>query len=346
MIWRRGSRPANDDERLDDMPAFPTTRLRRLRAKPALRRMVEETSLSASDFIYPLFVTRGRDTRVEIAPMPGVFQLSLDHLIHEVGEAASLGVRSVMLFGIPAHKDPLGSEAYDPVGIVQEAIGVIKQTVPDMNVITDVCLCEFTDHGHCGVLDGDTVDNDATLDLLAKTAVSQARAGADMVAPSAMMDGQVAAIRRALDGADMPDAPILAYSAKYASAFYGPFRVAAESAPSFGDRSAYQMPPANIREAMREIALDIEEGADMVMVKPALAYLDVLSAARDRFAAPVAAYNVSGEYAMVKAAAENEWIDGRRVTLEILTSVKRAGADAILSYHAKEVAGWLAAERR
>lgn len=328
------------------MAGFPTTRLRRLRAKPALRRMVEETTLSASDFIYPLFVTRGRDKRIEIGPMPGVYQLSLDHLVHEVGEAARVGVDSVMLFGIPARKDALGSEAYDDGGIVQEAVGVIKQTVPDMTVITDVCLCEFTDHGHCGVLDGDSVDNDATLELLAKTAVSQARAGADMVAPSAMMDGQVAAIRRALDDSGMSDAPILAYSAKYASAFYGPFRVAAESAPSFGDRSAYQMPAPNIREAMREIALDIEEGADMVMVKPALAYLDVLSAARARFSAPVAAYNVSGEYAMVKAAAENEWIDGRRVALELLTSIKRAGADAILSYHAKEVAGWLSERGR
>ena len=328
------------------MAGFPTTRLRRLRAKPALRRMVEETTLSASDFIYPLFVTRGRDKRIEIGPMPGVYQLSLDHLVHEVGEAARVGVDSVMLFGIPARKDALGSEAYDDGGIVQEAVGVIKQTVPDMTVITDVCLCEFTDHGHCGVLDGDSVDNDATLELLAKTAVSQARAGADMVAPSAMMDGQVAAIRRALDDSGMSDAPILAYSAKYASAFYGPFRVAAESAPSFGDRSAYQMPSPNIREAMREIALDIEEGADMVMVKPALAYLDVLSAARARFSAPVAAYNVSGEYAMVKAAAENEWIDGRRVALELLTSIKRAGADAILSYHAKEVAGWLSERGR
>jgi len=303
--------------------------------------MVEETRLSAADFIYPMFVTHGRDTRTEIPPMPGIYQLSLDHLIHEVGEAAEVGIGSVLLFGIPARKDGVGSEAYAPGGIIQEAIGVIKQVAPDMTVITDVCLCEFTDHGHCGVIDGARIDNDATLELLALMAVRQAEAGADMVAPSAMMDGQVGAIRVALDDAGFPETPILAYSAKYASGFYGPFRVAADSAPQFGDRTSYQMDPPNIREAMREIALDIEEGADMVMIKPALAYLDVLRAAKERFDTPVAAYNVSGEYSMVKAAAENEWIDGRRITLEILTSIKRAGADAILSYHAKEVAGWL-----
>ncbi len=303
--------------------------------------MVEETRLSAADFIYPMFVTHGRDTRTEIPPMPGIYQLSLDQLIHEVGEAAEVGIGSVLLFGIPAHKDSVGSEAYAPGGIIQEAIGVIKQVAPGMTVITDVCLCEFTDHGHCGVIDGARIDNDATLELLALMAVRQAEAGADMVAPSAMMDGQVGAIRVALDDAGFPETPILAYSAKYASGFYGPFRVAADSAPQFGDRTSYQMDPPNIREAMREIALDIEEGADMVMIKPALAYLDVLRAAKERFDTPVAAYNVSGEYAMVKAAAENEWIDGRRITLEILTSIKRAGADTILSYHAKEVAGWL-----
>ena len=323
------------------MTGFPTTRLRRLREKPGLRRMVEETRLSADDFVYPMFVTHGRDTRAEIPPMPGIYQFSLDQLIHEVGEAAEVGVGSVLLFGIPAHKDGVGSEAYAPGGIIQEAIGVVKQVAPDMTVITDVCLCEFTDHGHCGVIDGARIDNDATLELLALMAVRQAEAGADMVAPSAMMDGQVGAIRGALDEAGFLDTPILAYSAKYASGFYGPFRVAADSAPQFGDRTSYQMDPPNVREAMREIALDIEEGADMVMVKPALAYLDVLRAAKDRFDTPIAAYNVSGEYAMVKAAAENEWIDGRRITLEILTSIKRAGADAILSYHAKEVAGWL-----
>ncbi len=317
--------------------------MRRLRSNPSFRRMVRETALSPSDFIYPMFVTHGRDTKTEIPPMPGIYQLSLDHLIHEVGEAADLGIESVLLFGIPAHKDPVGSEAYDPGGIIQEAVAVIKQTVPDMTVITDVCLCEFTTHGHCGVLNGQKVDNDATLDLLGRMAVCQANAGADMVAPSAMMDGQVAAIRAALDDSNLDNVPIMAYSAKYASGFYGPFRVAADSAPQFGDRAGYQMDTHNVREAMREIALDIEEGADVVMVKPALAYLDVLSAARETFDTPLAAYNVSGEYSMVKAAAENEWIDGRRITLEILTSIKRAGADVILSYHAKEVARWLAA---
>ena len=326
------------------MAAYPSTRMRRLRESPGLRRLVEETRLSVSDFIYPLFVTHGRDTRTEIPPMPGIYQLSLDQLINEVGEAADVGIESVLLFGIPAHKDAEGSEAYSQGGIIQEAIGVIKQAVPGMTVITDVCLCEFTDHGHCGVIDGDRIDNDATLDFLGQMAVAQAEAGADMVAPSAMMDGQVAAIRKTLDDAGMPNMPIMAYSAKYASGFYGPFRVAADSAPNFGDRSSYQMDPPNTREAMREIALDIEEGADMVMVKPALAYLDVLRAAKEQFATPIAAYNVSGEYSMVKAAAENEWIDGRRITLEILTSIKRAGADVILSYHAKEVAGWLGSE--
>ena len=326
------------------MAAYPNTRMRRLRENPGLRHMVEETRLSTSDFIYPLFVTHGRDTRTEIPPMPGIFQLSLDQLIHEVGEAADVGIESVLLFGIPAHKDATGTEAYSSGGIIQEAIGVIKQAVPGMTVITDVCLCEFTDHGHCGIVDGDRIDNDATLELLAQMARVQAEAGADMVAPSAMMDGQVGAIRHALDDAGMTEVPIMAYSAKYASGFYGPFRVAAESAPMFGDRAGYQMDPPNVREAMREIALDIEEGADMVMVKPALAYLDVLRTAKEKFATPIAAYNVSGEYSMVKAAAENEWIDGRRITLEILTSIKRAGADVILSYHAKEVAGWLGSE--
>ena len=319
--------------------------MRRLRGNPGLRDMARETRLSPSDFIYPMFVTHGRDTRVEVPPMPGIYQLSLDHLIHEVGELSDLGVRSVMLFGIPAYKDEWGSDAYNPGGIIQEAIGVIKQTAPDMTVVADVCLCEFTSHGHCGVLNGDRVDNDATLELLGRMAVCQAQAGADMVAPSAMMDGQVAAIRGALDDESLDDVPIMAYSAKYASGFYGPFRVAADSTPEFGDRAGYQMDPPNVREAMREIELDIEEGADMVMVKPALAYLDVLRAARERFHTPVAAYNVSGEYSMVKAAAENEWIDGRRITMEILTSIKRAGADVILSYHAKEVARWLASER-
>ncbi len=328
------------------MPGFPTIRMRRMRDKPGLRDMVRETRISPSDFIYPMFVVHGRDTRIEVPPMPGVYQLSLDHLVHEVGELYDLGIRSVMLFGIPEHKDERGSDAYSPTGVIQGAIEVIKQTVPEMTVIGDVCLCEFTSHGHCGVLNGERVDNDATLDLLGQMAVRQAEAGVDMVAPSAMMDGQVAAIRNALDEADFANMPIMAYSAKYASGFYGPFRVAADSTPQFGDRAGYQMDTPNVREAMREIALDIEEGADMVMVKPALAYLDVLRTAREKFATPIAAYNVSGEYSMVKAAAENEWIDGRRITMEILTSIKRAGADVILSYHAKEVAEWLQSERR
>ena len=323
------------------MSSFPQTRLRRLRESPTLRRMVQETRLSVSDFVYPIFVTHGREVRNEVGPMPGIYQLSLDHLIAEVGEVSELGIPAVLLFGIPAKKDPEGSEAYEPGGIVMEAIRVIKQTAPDLMVVTDVCLCDYTDHGHCGIIRGDQVDNDATLELLARTAVCQAEAGADMVAPSAMMDGQVGAIRDALDQSELSNTPILAYSAKYASAFYGPFRVAAQSAPSFGDRKGYQMDPSSLRQAMREIAQDIDEGADLVMVKPALAYLDVLSAAKEAFACPVAAYNVSGEYSMVKAAADNEWIDGRRITMEILTSIKRAGADLIISYHAKEVARWL-----
>ena len=326
------------------MSSFPQVRLRRLRESPALRQMARETRLSVSDFVYPIFVTHGRDVRNEIEPMPGIYQLSLDHLISEVGEVAELGIPAVLLFGIPALKDGVGSEAYEPGGIVQEAIRVIKQTAPDLLVIGDVCLCEYTDHGHCGVIADGKVDNDRTLELLAKTAVCQAEAGVDMVAPSAMMDGQVGALRDALDSSGYEDTPIMAYSAKYASAFYGPFRVAAESAPQFGDRSGYQMDPANVQQAMREIQQDIDEGADIVMVKPALAFLDVLAAAKEAFGYPTAAYNVSGEYAMVKAAAENEWIDGRRITMEILTAIKRAGADIIISYHAKELGRWLAAE--
>lgn len=327
------------------MGSFPEIRLRRLRKSQALRQMTQETRLRTSDFIYPLFVTHGRDNRNEVGPMPGVFQLSLDRLIPEIGEVAELGIPGVLLFGIPARKDDLGTEAYEANGIVQEAVRVIKKTVPELLVFTDVCLCEYTEHGHCGVVVDGRVDNDSTLELLARMAVSHAEAGADVVAPSAMMDGQVRAIRQALDQHGFRDTPIMGYSAKYASAFYGPFRVAAQSAPQFGDRRAYQMEPANAREALREIELDINEGADIVMVKPALAYLDVLAAARRQFACPLAAYNVSGEYSMVKAAAEHEWIDGRRVTLEILTAIKRAGADIIISYHAKEVAQWLSSER-
>jgi len=327
------------------MNSFPKIRLRRLREMPALRRMTRETQLSVNDFLYPIFVTHGRDVRDEIGPMPGMYQLSLDRLIAEVGEVAGLGIPGVLLFGIPARKNAEGTEAYEPGGIVQEAIRVIKQTAPELMVVTDVCLCEYTDHGHCGVIAGDRVDNDRTLELLAQTAVCQAEAGADMVAPSAMMDGQVGAIREVLDARGLQDTPIMAYSAKYASGFYGPFRIAAQSAPQFGDRRGYQIDPPNVRQAMREIEQDIQEGADIVMVKPALAYLDVLAKARETFGYPMAAYNVSGEYAMVKAASENEWIDGRQVTIEILTAIKRAGADIILSYHAKEIARWLAADQ-
>ena len=323
------------------MSRFPELRMRRMRDLPALRSLAQETRISVSDFIYPIFVTHGRGVQNPIDPMPGMHQLSLDNLIREVGEVASLGIDAVLLFGLPANKDAEGTEAYEPDGIVQEAIRAIKQTIPEMLVITDVCLDEFTDHGHCGVIRDGRVDNDATLELLARMAVCQAEAGADVVAPSAMMDGQVAAIRAGLDGNGFEHLPIMAYSAKYASSFYGPFRVAADSAPQFGDRRGYQMDIANSREALREIRMDIDEGADMIMVKPALAYLDVISEARREFGYPMAAYNVSGEYAMVKAAAENEWIDGQRITLEILTAIKRAGADMIISYHAKEAARWL-----
>ena len=323
------------------MSRFPQVRMRRMRESPILRHLAQETRISVGDFIYPIFVTHGRGVRNPIDPMPGMYQLSLDNLIAEIDEVVSLGIGAVLLFGLPAQKDPEGTEAYESSGIVQEAIRVIKQTAPHMLVITDVCLDEFTDHGHCGVIRNGRVDNDATLELLARMAVCQAEAGADMVAPSAMMDGQVTAIRTGLDDTGFEHLPIMAYSAKYASSFYGPFRVAADSAPQFGDRRGYQMDIANSREAMREIQMDIDEGADIIMVKPALSYLDVISQARKAFGYPMAAYNVSGEYAMVKAATENEWIDGQRITLEILTSIKRAGADMIISYHAKEAARWL-----
>ncbi len=323
------------------MVAFPELRMRRLRELEPMRVLSRETRLSPSDFIYPIFVTHGRDLREPIEPMPGCYQLSIDHLLAEVTEAAELGIPGVLLFGIPQNKDPWAREAYDEQGIIQEAIRVIKQAVPDMLVITDVCLCEYTDHGHCGIVDGGRVDNDATLELLARTALSHTLAGADVVAPSAMMDGQVKAIRTTLDQNRFKDVPIIAYAAKYASAFYGPFRVAAESAPSFGDRRGYQMDPANRRMAMREIELDIEEGADVVMVKPALAYLDVIARARDSFNYPIAAYNVSGEFSMLKAASANGWLDEQRAAVEVLTAIKRAGADVILSYYAKDVARWL-----
>lgn len=318
--------------------AHPVHRPRRLRRSPVLREMVRETRLDPGDFIYPLFVVEGRDVRRPIASMPGIFNLSLEHAVTEARLAKSLGVPSVILFGIPDHKDALGSQAYARDGIVQRAIREIKAAEPDLQVIADVCLCEFTDHGHCGVLEGGHVVNDATLPLLAQMAVTCAQAGADIIAPSDMMDGRVGAIRRALDEVRLTDIPILSYAAKYASGYYGPFREAAQSAPKAGDRKGYQMDPGNVREALREVALDVEEGADMIMVKPALAYLDVIRAVRERFDLPLAAYNVSGEYAMLKAAGQNGWIDYERVMLETLTGIKRAGADLIITYHALEAA--------
>jgi len=323
------------------MTAFPTTRLRRLRRTPALRGLVRETRLSAEQFVSPLFVRHGKGVREPIASLPGVHRLSPDEALAETQRLATLGVAAVILFGIPERKDETGSEAWDDAAAVQETARILKREAPSVAVMTDVCLDEYTSHGHCGVLRGDEVDNDATLPLLAKAALSHARAGADVVAPSDMMDGRVAAIRGALDGAGFQETAILSYAAKTASAFYGPFREAAGSAPKFGDRRAYQMDPANRREAMREIALDLDEGADAVMVKPALAYLDVIREARQRFDAPIAAYNVSGEYAMVKAAAANGWIDERRVVLEILTGIVRAGADFVLTYHAADAARWI-----
>ena len=323
------------------MSAFPAVRLRRLRRSEALRAMVRETSLSRRDFIYPYFVVHGRGVRDEVGSMPGVFQLSVDELTRDVRSLAQLGVPAVLLFGLPERKDPRGREAYHPDGSVQRAVQAIKDVTPELVVITDVCLCEYTDHGHCGVVEDGRVLNDPTLELLAAAALAQAEAGADVVGPSDMMDGRVGAIRKALDGGGLTEVAIMAYSAKFASGFYGPFRDAADSSPQFGDRRAYQMDPANGREAMREIETDIGEGADLIMVKPALAYLDLIRRARDRFDHPLVAYNVSGEYAMVKAAARNGWIDERRVTLEILTGIKRAGADLIISYHAREVSEWL-----
>ena len=317
---------------------FPQSRLRRLRESAAVRLLTQETSTSAKDFVYPLFVTHGRDVCEPVEPMPGVYHLSTDRLAAEAEEVAHLGIPAVLLFGLPARKDGAGTEAYNPDGIIQEAVRTIKQATPQLLVITDVCLCEYTDHGHCGAVVDGRVDNDATLELLARTAISHAEAGADVVAPSAMMDGQVGAIRQALDGGGFQSTPIMAYSAKYASSFYGPFRVAADSTPQFGDRRGYQMDPANVRQALQEMEMDIQEGADIIMVKPALAYLDVISRARQAFAHPIAAYNVSGEYAMVKAAAANGWLDGPSAALEVVTAIKRAGADIIISYHAKEVA--------
>lgn len=317
---------------------FPYLRPRRLRRNEIIRRMVRETSLSPDDFIYPLFATFGKNVRKEIKSMPGCYQESVDMIVRHAREVYSLGIPAVLLFGIPEHKDEIGSGAFDPRGVVQKAVTAIKNKVPGLYVITDVCMCEYTSHGHCGVIEDGEVKNDPTLELLAKEAVSHAKAGADMVAPSDMMDGRVGAIRTALDKEGFAETPIMSYAAKYASSFYGPFREAAESTPQFGDRRSYQMDPANRREALKEVALDVEEGADIVMVKPAMTYLDIVSDVRESFDLPVAAYNVSGEYSVIKAAAKLGWIDEKRAMMEVLTSIKRAGADLILTYFAKEAA--------
>jgi porphobilinogen synthase len=317
---------------------FPTYRPRRLRRNEKLRSMMRETTLEPRNFIYPLFVGPGKDKAQPVSSMPGVAQLTVDRAARECQEVHALGIPAVILFGIPEHKDSTGSEACEDNGIVQQAIRAIKETVPDLLVITDVCLCEYTDHGHCGVVKNGDVDNDATLVLLAQEALSHARAGADIVAPSDMMDGRVAAIRKILDSNNFTQTPIMAYAAKYASGFYGPFRAAAESTPQFGDRRSYQMDPCNVNEALREVELDIREGADIVMVKPALAYLDVIYRVKQKFGYPLAAYNVSGEYSMIKAAGQNGWIEEPRIMMEVLYAIRRAGADMILSYFAKDAA--------
>jgi porphobilinogen synthase len=317
---------------------YPIHRPRRLRSNETIRRMVRETHLSPDDFIYPLFVTHGKDVKKRIPSMPGCYQMSVDHIVREAQRAYKHGIPAVILFGIPEHKDERASEAYSSRGVVQRAIKAIKDRVPELMVITDVCLCEYTSHGHCGIVKDGKILNDPTLELLSKEALSHAKAGADMVAPSDMMDGRVAAIRETLDAHGYEEIPIMSYAAKYASAFYSPFRDAAESAPQFGDRKSYQMDPPNRTEALKEVALDIEEGADIVMVKPAMCYLDIISDIKNTFDVPVAAYNVSGEYSMVKAASQKGWIDEKRVMMEILTSIKRAGADLILTYFAIEAA--------
>ena len=317
-------------------PNFPVSRLRRLRKNSVLRNLLRETHLTKNDFIYPLFVVEGKNLKKEISSMPGQFQMSVDNILGECEELQNLGISSILLFGIPERKDEHGSGAYDESGVIQKALRAIKRSFPEMLVITDVCLCEYTSHGHCGVIENDYVQNDQTLELLAKEALSHAESGADIIAPSDMMDGRVAAIRRTLDENGFTETPIMAYSAKYSSGFYGPFREAAESAPQFGDRKSYQMDFGNSEEAMREIALDIQEGADIVMVKPALSYLDIIRRAKENFNLPVAAYNVSGEYSMIKAAAERGWIDGEKIMMEVLTSIKRSGADVIITYFAKE----------
>ncbi|MFF2887157.1 porphobilinogen synthase [Paenibacillus sp. NPDC057967] len=330
--------------------SFPIVRHRRLRRTAGLRSLVRENVLSADDFIYPLFVTHGKEVKEEIPSMPGVYHLSMDLLEAEIREIVALGIKSVLLFGVPDHKDAHGSSAYDPNGIVQEAIRAVKGWAPELVVVADTCLCQFTDHGHCGIVHQDeatgvaVVDNDRSLELLVRTAVSQAEAGADIIAPSNMMDGFVHAIRAGLDEAGYSDIAILSYSVKYASAFYGPFRDAAHSAPQFGDRKTYQMDPANSQEALREAESDVAEGADMLMVKPALSYLDIVKTLKEQFDLPVVAYNVSAEYSMVKAAAANGWVDERAIVLEKLTSMKRAGADIIITYHAKDAVRWLKGE--
>jgi porphobilinogen synthase len=330
-------------KRLDCMTvSFPATRMRRLRRTDALRAMVRETELSTGHLVYPMFVELGTDQRRPVEAMPGVFRLSISHAVEEAGQAHSLGVPAVLLFGIPSRKDEQASGAYDDEGVTQLAIRAIKDAYPDLLVMTDVCLCEYMSHGHCGVVREDgSVDNDVTLELLAKTAISHAACGADVVAPSDMMDGRVAALRSQLDSEGHKDVPIMSYAAKFASAFYGPFREAADSAPSFGDRRSYQMDPPNAREAVREAQLDVEEGADLVMVKPALAYLDVIKQVKEATSVPLAAYCVSGEYSMIKAAADAGFVDERAVVVEALTAIRRAGADVVITYHAKDVAGWL-----
>jgi len=317
---------------------FPDYRARRLRQNAAFRRMIRETSLSVNDLVLPLFAINGKNIKNPIPSMPGHFQLSVDNLVRTVKEAYELGIPAIMLFGIPEKKDPLGTRAYAKDGIVQKAVSTIKNKVPEIAVITDVCLCQYTDHGHCGIVEKGIIQNDATLDLLARTAVSHARAGADMVAPSDMMDGRIGALREALDDNQLENTPIMSYAAKYCSAYYGPFREAAHSAPQFGDRKTYQMDPANSLEAIREVTMDVEEGADIIMVKPALPYLDIISRIRDEIDLPMAAYNVSGEYSMIKAAEKMGWIDGEKVMMETLLSIKRAGADIIMTYFAMDAA--------
>jgi len=317
---------------------FPEYRPRRLRKNESMRALIRETQLSPAQFVYPVFIAPGKNKREAISSMPGVYRLSVDQLKKEAQECMELGVNSMILFGLPEKKDAMGSGAHAKDGIIQRAIRELKNKAPDLNIITDVCLCEYTDHGHCGCLIGDTVDNDSTLEILAKTALSHAQAGADMVAPSDMMDGRVSEIRASLDEHNFDMIPIMSYAVKYASAFYGPFRDAADCAPQFGDRRSYQMDPANAREALREATLDVDEGADILMVKPAVAYLDIISRLKDEFDLPIAAYHVSGEYAMIKAAAEKGWIDGDKVMAETLLSIKRAGADIILTYFAKDMA--------